>query len=124
MKKNIGSRIEGLTLIEILISLAILSIGIVSITGAFSTGIGASGDSENVKTALDIAGKKMEALKYSAFANLSNSGPSADINFPNFNTTVQVSAGQNPMQVNVTVSWKAKGATTSITLTTLVANYT
>ena len=115
---------RGLTLIEILISLALLSVGIISITSAFSTGISASGDSENVATALNIAQKKMEVIKNTAFANISNGSAAADPIFTGFNTSVNAATGQNPMQVNVTVSWRAKDGNTSITLTTLVANYT
>jgi Tfp pilus assembly protein PilV len=111
-------------LIEILISLVILSVGVISITSAFSAGISASGDSENVATALNIAQKKMEAIKNTAFANISNSSSSEDPIFSGFNATVNAAIGQNPMQVNVTVSWRAKSGNTSITLTTLVANYT
>jgi prepilin-type N-terminal cleavage/methylation domain-containing protein len=115
---------NGFTLIEILISLVLLTVGIISITSAFSTGISASGDSQNVATALNIAQKKMEAIKNTAFANISSSGPSADPVFSDFNSAVSAAIGQNPMRVDITVSWRAKAGDTSITLTTLVANYT
>lgn len=64
----------------------------------------------------------MEDLKNTAFASLADSGPTADSNFSRFNVTVNVSEGQDPMQVAVTVRWSVKGGQNSIILTTLVAN--
>jgi prepilin-type N-terminal cleavage/methylation domain-containing protein len=121
---KIKSKNSGFTLIEILISLVLLSVGIISITQAFSVGISASGDSENVVTALNIAQKKMESIKNTVFANISSSAVTADPIFSGFNASVNAATGQNPMQVDVTVSWRAKAGSSSITLTTLVANYT
>ena len=80
-------------------------------------------DIENVDLALNIAQAKMEEIKNTAFGSLSDSGPTADANFPRFSTTVKVAEGQNPMQVDVTVVWSVLGSSTNITLTTLVANY-
>lgn len=114
---------RGFTLLEVLIATIILTVGIVALMWAFSSGIYAVGDIENVDSALNIAQAKMEQIKNTPFASLADSGPTADSNFPNFNLAVNVAEGQNPMQVDVTVAWQVKGGQTSITLTTLVANY-
>ena len=122
---NHESRItkRGFTLLEILITIIILTVGVIALTGAFSSGISAATDVENVDMALNIAQAKMEEIKDTAFASLADSGPTADANFSNFNVTVDVAEGDNPMQVDVTVAWNVKGGQTGITLTTLVANY-
>jgi prepilin-type N-terminal cleavage/methylation domain-containing protein len=114
---------QGFTLLEILIAILILTVGIAAIMWAISSGIYVTSDVENTDLALNIAQAKMEWLKNTAFASLADSGPTADTNFPRFSTTVNVAEGQNPMQVDVTVSWQVKGGQTSIGLTTLVANY-
>ncbi len=122
---NHESRITecGFTLLEILITIIILTVGVIALASAFSSGLLASTDVENVDLALNIGQAKMEEIKDTAFASLVDSGPTADANFSNFNVTVDVAEGDDPMQVDITVAWNAKGGQTSITLTTLVANY-
>ncbi len=114
---------NGFTLLEILITIIILTVGVIALVSAFSSGIFAFTDVENVDLALNIAQAKMEEIKDTDFASLTDSGPAADADFSNFNTTVDIAEGDNPMQVDVTVSWNAKGRQPSVTLTTLVANY-
>lgn len=115
--------LTGLTLLEVLIAAVIFTIGVTAIIWALNSGIYAAGGIENVDLALNIAQAKMEEIKNTAFGNLTDSGPAADANFPRFSTTVNVAEGQNPMQADVTVAWPVKGGSTSVTLTTLVANY-
>ena len=114
---------RGFTLLEILITIIILTVGVIALTSAFSSGLLASTDVENVDLALNIGQAKKEEIKDTAFASLADSGPTVDANFSNFNVTVDVSEGDDPMQADVTVAWNAKGGQASITLTTLVANY-
>ncbi|MDO8749501.1 MAG: prepilin-type N-terminal cleavage/methylation domain-containing protein [Candidatus Omnitrophota bacterium] len=114
---------DGFSLLEIMIALLIFTVGVIAIIWAFSAGMSATGDIENVDLALNIAQAKMEEIKNTPFASLTDSGPVADSNFSNFNTAVNVGEGQNPMLVDVTVAWNVKGGSTNITLTTLVANY-
>ena len=114
---------NGFTLLEVLLATIILSLGIVALIWAFSTGMYATTDIENVDLALNIAQARMEQIKNTPFASLADSPATADSNFPRFSTAVNVAESQNPMQVDVTVSWQVKGGQTNIVLTTLVANY-
>ena len=117
-------RPQGFTLLEVIITVALLTLGVIALSQAFSTGMLASTDVENVDLALNIAQAKMEGLKNTAFASLASSGPTADPNFSNFNVTVSVT-GVDPKQIDVTVAWNVQGAqaSTSVALTTLRANY-
>lgn len=114
---------KGFTLLEILLTLIILMVGVLSITMAFTRGVFVSSDLENVELALNIASAKMEEIKDTDFADLADSGPAADPDFPNFNLSVDVAQGQNPRQVDVTVDWLLKGDKSSVVLTTLVADF-
>lgn len=114
---------KGFTLLEILIAIIILTVGVIALTGAFTSGISAATDVENVDLALNIAQAKMEKIKDTAFASLTDSGPTTDANFSNFNVTVDVAEGNDPTQVDVTVAWNVKGGQTSVALTTLVTDY-
>ena len=127
IKRLIGDKFKvlskGFSILEVLIALLIFVVGVVGITKAFNTGLFASTDSENVNLALNIAQAKMEEIKNTPFEDLSDSGPTTDINFTNFSLSVNVAEGQNPMQVDVSVAWSVKGQPVDITLTTLLASY-
>ena len=115
--------LRGFTLLEILITIVLLSVGMVGITKAFSSGFIAVTDVENVSLALDIAQAEMEIIRDTSFNMVLDKGPTPDSVFSDFNVTHNVSEGQNPKQVDVTVAWDVKGEQNTITLTTLVADY-
>ena len=113
---------RGFTLVEILITVVLLTGGVIAIATVFNQVLLASDDSENVNLALRIANAKMEEVKDTAFASLADSGPTTDATFSDFDVTVNVAEGTDPMQVDVTVDWDTQGGETSIVLTTLVAD--
>lgn len=116
-------RKDGFTLLEVLIATVMLTVGVASLLWAFSMGMYATTDVEDIDLALNIARAKMEEVKNTAYGSLADSGPTADANFSDFNVTVDVDEGANPMQVDVTVAWNAKGGSASVDLTTLVVDY-
>lgn len=116
-------KIKAFTLLEVLISLVLFVAGVISVVSAFSVGLLASSDFEDTQVALLIAQSKMEEIRKLPFSDLADSGPLADSFFPRFNVTVNVTEGQDPATVDVTVSWQKKGEATSISLATLKADY-
>ncbi|OGX31238.1 MAG: hypothetical protein A3G37_03460 [Omnitrophica WOR_2 bacterium RIFCSPLOWO2_12_FULL_46_30] len=114
---------KGFTLLEFMLALIIFSAGVIAIVQAFNAGFLSSEDASNVDLALNIAQAKMEEIKNTAFSSLADSGPVPDTNFSNFNLTVNVAEGQNPMRVDVTVNWNVKGGQVDLALTGLVTNY-
>jgi prepilin-type N-terminal cleavage/methylation domain-containing protein len=114
---------KGFTLLEVLITIAILAIGVAVVLWALGTGLFARGDIESVAKALNISQARLEEIKDTAFGNINSSGPTPDAAFPAFNTTVNASNNSNIKQVDVTVSWATRGGNTNVSLTTLVANY-
>lgn len=113
--------LKGFTLLEILLTLLILSVGMIALSQAFSAGVLASTDVENVDLALNIAQARLEEIRDTSFSGIGSSGPAADSNFPNYEVTVAVN-GTDPKQVGVTVAWNVKGGTTNVVLTTLISN--
>jgi Tfp pilus assembly protein PilV len=114
---------NSFTLLEVLLATIILSVGVVAIIWAFSSGLYARSDIENVDLALNIAQAKIEVLKNTPFASLVDSAAAPDANFPRFLVAVNVAEGENPRQVDVTLSWPVKGGQAGFTLTTLIADY-
>ena len=114
---------KGFTLLEILCSVVILTVGVMGVMWAFSSGMLAGTDVENVNLALNLAQAKAEELKDTAFADLSDSGPSPDPEFPDFSTEIDVAEGEDPMQIDIIVSWETKSGQSEVTLTTLRADY-
>lgn len=116
-------RRKGFSLLEVLIALIIVTAGTLAIIQAFSAGLLASADVENVDLALNIAQAKMEQIKNTSFAGLADSAPIADLNFPDFTVALNVAEGQDPMRTDVTVAWNVKGGQANVTLTSLLTNY-
>ena len=121
---------RGFTLLEVLIATIILTVGVVVLVWAFSVGMFASTETEDVELALGIAQAKLEAI-YGATGgvadevlhDVANDGFIGDI-YTDKNFQVKVETDDdNPEQVDVTVYWDTKGGQTSITITTLVADY-
>ncbi len=113
---------RGFTLLEVLISLLVLTLGVFGIFYAFSAGLLTTTEVEGMDLALNIGQAKMEQIKDIAYAGIVSSASTPDPNFPNFSVAVASTAG-DPKQVDVTVAWNVKGGQTSLVLTTLVANY-
>ena len=130
MKKN------GFTLLEVLIATVILTVGVIAIVWAFSTGLFVSStDVEGVDLALNIAQAKMEDiyddLKNTDLESLTvtpyeNANSGVDADFSDFDLTLNLTDQNHPnkdlFRVDVTVTWNVKGGQASLTLTTLIAD--
>jgi len=117
-------RKRGFTLLEVLIATLLLTGGVLSIVGAFSSGMVTSGDVERVALALNLAQEKLEDIKNKTYANVANEAQSAVSGFPVFQRQVAVTVLQTGLkQVAVTVSWDTKGGQADVALMTLVTNY-
>lgn len=120
---------KGFTLLEVLLAVVILTGSIIAIVQAFSAGLFASMEAENIELALGVAQAKLEniygisgGIADESRHNVSDDGFAGGV-YSNQNFQVQVvTDNNNPEQVDVTVYWTTKGGDSSIKLTTLVAN--
>ena len=117
---------RGFTLAEVLVTLAIITGGMVALLMAFSSALSISRNIEEAEIAVDIANATMEDLKSTPYANLQDFTKDAGTVFSDltgYSITATTTKPANPAQVDVTVSWPGRGGTASIKLTTMAADY-
>ena len=116
---------KGFTLLEMLVTIVLLTVGITSILRVVSMAMFADTDLENVITARYLAQETVEEIKdaasYSDIDNFNSVRSTLTGDFVDFDREVIVSG--NPKQVDVTVYWTARGQDRSVDLVTLFTNY-
>ena len=119
---------KGFTLLEILITIVLLTAGLTSILRAMSMGMAAESSvagSENNAIAKYLAQEKLEEIKdASSYANIDSfvaTKAALSGDYSNFERAVTVSG--DPKEVNVIVYWIVNSIEQSIDLVTLFANY-
>jgi len=119
---------KGFTLLEILITIVLLTAGLTSILRAMSMGMAAESSvagSDNNAIAKYLAQEKMEEIKdASSYANIDSfiaTKAALSGDYSNFERAVTVSG--DPKEVNVIVYWIVNSIEQSIDLVTLFANY-
>lgn len=110
---------SGVTLVEVLVALAILSIAAAAIFGLYSTGLLAGGMARRMSGAVALAQQRLEASRSPCV--LGDEGPEAtDPAFPGYRwqtKVTEVRPGQR--EVTATVTWQERGQDKSLSLTTL-----
>lgn len=116
---------KGFTLLEMLVTIVLLTAGIVSILRMMSMGMFADTDAENATIALYLAQEKMEEIKdASSYANIDTFAEAQTAltgDYADFDREVTVSGG--PKQVNVIVYWTTKGDELNVDLVSLFEDY-
>jgi type IV pilus assembly protein PilV len=116
---------DGFTLIELMITLVILSIGLVALAGLQVSAIKGNTFSKRMTAAVSIANQKLEQIKDTAYANILSES-STQITQSNMTFTRQVTVTNNsPMAntktVNVTVTWSDGSDSHSVPITTVIS---
>lgn len=117
---------RGFTLLEVLITLVVITGGMMALLMAFSLVTGASRGAEEEGIAVNIAAAKMEELYNTSYADLVDSTSDSSAMFSGlsgYTVKVTTTKPEDPARVTVTVSWPAKGGTASVELITLKADY-
>ncbi|HQP10032.1 MAG TPA: prepilin-type N-terminal cleavage/methylation domain-containing protein [Candidatus Omnitrophota bacterium] len=116
---------KGFTLLEMLLTVLLLTVGMTSILHMVSRAIFADTNLENITTARYLGQEKMEEIKGAAAYDDIDSYASARAAltgaFSGFDRAVAVSG--DPKQVDVTVYWTTQGQDQSLRLVTLFADY-
>jgi type IV pilus assembly protein PilV len=130
MSRRLISIEDGFTLIEIMITLVILSIGLVALAGLQVSAIKGNAFSKRMTTAVSIANEKLEQVKDTPYAEILSDSPTQIlIDYPNeprmiFTRQVTVTNNvplANTKTVNVTVTWSDGSNSHSVPITTIIS---
>jgi len=118
----------GFTLLELMVSLAIMSIGMLGVVAMFVYAIGGNAEGRNLSRATNLASKKIEELKLTTYANLDSDAagqfaPAPDDNFKIRYWTVQDIPELNKRKATVSVTWEIKGITHEVKMTSEIAKH-
>ncbi|MCK5014684.1 MAG: type II secretion system protein [Candidatus Omnitrophica bacterium] len=116
---------KGFTLLEMLVTIVLLTVGITSILQIAGMAMFADTNLENVTIARYLAQEAMEEIKdaasYSDIDSFASERSSLTGDFADFDREVTISG--DPKQVDVTVYWTVKGQDQSVELVTLFTDY-
>ncbi len=124
-KQRHGPNDKGMSLIEIIVILVIISSAFVAIVPLFTQGMTAQINYESATTAISIAESKMESLRAVAFDALVSEDAAAVANFPGYTAEVNVSTIDSTLKsITTTVSWASQGGNAkTFQLSTLRTDY-
>lgn len=116
---------EGFTLIEIMITLVIMSIGLMALAGLQISAIRGNAFSKRLTTAISIAQSRLEQVKNTPYANI-QSESSTQVTESNLNFTRQVTVTNNsPLpntkRVEVAVTWTQASKTYTVPISTIIS---
>jgi general secretion pathway protein I len=109
---------NGLTLLEVILAISILSFGLIIIVSTFSSGMRAAGSAYKMMLAQSLAQSKMEELLVAPWASMEGEfGP----DHPSFTWQVKRTPHDPGLQkIVLTIFWKERGKRREIRLETLV----
>ncbi len=118
--------LNGFTLIEIIISLAVLAIGVVALLSLFPVGFDSAARSADLTKATVFAQQKMEDIKRTGYpvAAVATPTPFSDTRFTYTIAVLALSPPGNLQQVTLTVSWTYRGRSYNETFITYIPKYT
>lgn len=116
----------GFTILEVMLSLAVLAAGTVAIIEVLQRAHAGVADGESTLIATHLAQRRLEELHNVAYASLANetkASVSSPSGFGRFSREVAVTTPYtNLQQIVITVYWTAVGGETSVTLQTYRSN--
>ncbi len=125
-KHFVKAKEEGITYIELLISMAIVSVGIAAASGMFLTGVHGDNFSNSMSTAITLSQDAMEVIKNTTYKDIA--GYQQDYGsisgYSNFKRVVAVTADSpeaNMKSVTITVSWMGSDREHKVTFRSIVA---
>jgi type IV pilus assembly protein PilV len=122
VQPSIGPQ-AGFTLVESMLTLAIMSVGLLALAGLQITALRGNDLSRRMTTAVSIAEQRLEQLKNTPYTNIQTEAASA-VTASNLHFTRQVTVTNGPLpntkSVSVLVSWQDQSQTHTLPLATII----
>ncbi len=121
---------RGFTLLEIIISSVLITVGIVSVVRVISSGLVFNSSMDGESVALALAQQKMEVLRNTAYTSISDSSTLCSATYTTWAAADitpyyqcwSVTDNTHYKTVVVKIAWDFKGAQRTVSLTTYIAN--
>jgi type IV pilus assembly protein PilV len=115
---------EGFTLVELMITLVILSVGLIALAGLQITAVKANAFSKRMTAAIAVAEARIEQLKDMPYANVQSESPTqvvaASMNFTRQVTVTTNSPVPNTKTIQVTVTWTEGSQSHVVPISTII----
>ena len=113
----------GLTLVESMLTLAIMSVGLLALAGLQITALRGNDLSRRMTTAVSIAEQNIEQLKNTPYTNIQAEAAS-EVTASNLHFTRQITVTNGPLpntkSVSVLVSWQDRSKTHTLPIATII----
>jgi type IV pilus assembly protein PilV len=113
----------GFTLVESMLTLAIMSVGLLALAGLQITALRGNDLSRRMTTAVSIAEQRIEQLKNTPYTNIQAEAAS-EVTASNLHFTRQVTVTNGPLpntkSVSVLVSWQDQSKTHTLPIATII----
>jgi type IV pilus assembly protein PilV len=115
---------EEFTLVELMITLVILSVGLIALAGLQITAVKANAFSKRMTAAIAVAEARIEQLKDMPYANVQSESPglvvAAGMNFTRQVTVTTNSPVPNTKTIQVTVTWTEGSQSHVVPISTII----
>ena len=122
MQQSIGPN-AGFTLVESMLTLAIMSVGLLALAGLQITALRGNALSRSMTTAVSIAEQRLEQLKNTPYSDI-QAEAATQVTASNLHFTRQVTVTNGPLpntkSVSVLVSWQDQSKTHTLPIATLI----
>ena len=122
VQPSIGPK-AGFTLVESMLTLAIMSVGLLALAGLQITALRGNDLSRRMTTAVAIAEQSLEQLKHTPYTNIQTEAAS-EVTASNLRFTRQVTVTNGPLpntkSVSVFVSWQDQSKTHTLPIATII----
>jgi type II secretion system protein I len=113
---------RGFTLLEILITLMLFSVGVIAVIGLFSNAMSAGSDAENTAMAMNLVQERLEEYRNKDYLSVVNEAKAAVSAYPLFQRQVTVTESPTDLKrIRVDVYWTVPGGETSVFAETYVS---
>ena len=122
VQQSIGPN-AGFTLVESMLTLAIMSVGLLALAGLQITALRGNALSRSMTTAVSIAEQRLEQLKNTPYSDI-QAEAATQVTASNLHFTRQVTVTNGPLpntkSVSVLVSWQDQSKTHTLPIATLI----